>query len=262
MRRKKKAGAINRLSTPKFIEEQLASGEKVKSIIKQTAYMVLRETLAFTDRRVIVHRSGFLHKSTCDYPYETISSIRAENTRPIECLIAFLVSIVGIAFYYTNIDLTWLYATDFPTTVYFSVIAGIISAAVIGYYVYRGWGRLKAIAVGGALFVILGGLWYYIHYMLPPLSQLLLNFFATSQHTSTLYLENTLIFEDFVSEVFSKIASDTAVIISTIYGIIALICFIVRLSLVLLNIEEGWDSITFHPYNPEIIKLIRAAWKP
>ncbi len=245
------------MSTPKFIEEQLSKGEKVKTIVVQTKYVIFKETLAFTDRRLITYRSGFLYRITQDYPYDNIISIRSENSRPIECLIAFLISLIAIAIYSWNIDLSRIAPTDYPSTVYFSFAAGIVSALVIAYYVYRSHGRLKALATGGVLLVILAGLWFYLHYILPPLSQITLNFFATNPYTSPMYLNNPFIFDEFVTYVFSKIASDTSIIFSIIYGVIALICFIVRLSLILLTIEESWETVTFHPYNPEIIKLIR-----
>jgi hypothetical protein len=245
------------LSTPDFIEEQLSPGEKVKSIIVQSKFVIFRETLAFTNRRLIIYRSGFLYRITEDHPYETITSIRAENSRPFECLIAFLVSLIAIAFYYARIDLTWLFPTAWPTTVYFSVISGIGSSLVVAYYIYRGNGKLKAYVAGGILLAIIAGLWFYLHYVLPPLSQILLGFLATNPF----YLANSILFDELVNYIFSKIASDTAVIISTLYGIITLICFIVRLNFVLLTFGEGWDVVTFHPYNAEIIKTVRAALK-
>jgi len=249
------------LSTPEFIKEQLYPGEKVKSVIVQSKFVIFKETLAFTDSRLIIYRSGFLYRITEDHPYETITSIRAENSRPIECLIAFLFSLIAIAFYYARIDLTGLYSTVWPTTVYFSIIAGIVSSLVVAYYVYRGYGKLKACVVGGILLAILAILWFYLHYILPPISQALQSLLATNTYTSPIYLTNPLLFNELVNYVFSNIASDTAVITSTIYGIIALICFITRLSLVLLTFGEGWGAVTFHPYNAEVIKTVRAALK-
>ncbi len=249
---------IGGLSTPKFIEDQLAKGEKVKRAINQTAYIVLRETVAFTDRRVIVYRRGFGINSIREFAYDNISSIYGEKTRPIECLAAFIVSILAIAAFYYNVDLTMYFPTDYATPVYISFISGIISGAVIAYYVYRGYGRLKAIAIAVVLLGLIAIAWYFIHYLLPVMKEGTLTFFATNEFTKPYYW----FLEYSINDFYSILPSQITGAISTLYGIIALFLYIIRLSLILLNIEESWDTVTIHPYNPEIIKIIREATGP
>lgn len=246
------------LSVHKFIEEQLCRGEKVKLVIPQRKYIFLRETVVLTDMRVLVFRSGFLLRIIQDFPYDTVSSIRAENTRPVEGLAAFLFSMVALWFFLANIDLRWIIPTDYPTTVYFSVLSGIISAAVVSFYVYREYGRTHAMVAGGIVFGFLAIVWYFLHYLVPPLKQGALQFIITNVYLAPYYLP----LKDIIDNVCFTFGSNLTVVTAIVYGLVALVCFAIRLSLVRLDIEEGWQSITIRPYKPEIIKIIREASKP
>lgn len=241
------------MSTPKFVEDQLCSKEKIKSVITQRAYFILRETIYITDRRVLVHRSRFGVNSIQDYTYDKVSSIYAENTRPIECLAAFLFSVVAIVFFLGKIDLTFYFPTDYPTNLYFSVLASIISAGVLVFYVYRSYGGMKTIAAAVVLFGFLVCEWYFFNYLVPPLKQGVLNFVASASYTAPYYY----FLKPIVDSVSSIYPTQLAILVSTIYGIIALVCFIARISLILLIMEQAWQTVTIRPYDPEIVKIIR-----
>ena len=139
-----------------------------------------------------------------------------------------------------------------------SVLSGIISAVVVSFYVYREYGRTHAMVAGGIVFGFLAIVWYFLHYLVPPLKQGALQFIITNVYLAPYYLP----LKDIVDNVCFTFGSNLTVVTAVVYGLVALVCFAIRLSLVRLDIEEGWQSITIRPYKPEIIKIIREASKP
>jgi hypothetical protein len=188
-----------------------------------------------------------------DFTYDKISSIYAENTRPYECLAAFLFSIVAIIFFQENIDLTSIFPTNYPTNLYFSILASIISAAVVVLYAYRSYGGMKTTATLVVMFGFLACEWYFFNYLAAPLMQSALSFIASNSYTAPYYS----LLKPIISSIGSMYPTQFAIVVSTIYGIVALVCFIARISLIQVLMEQAWQTVAIRPYNPEIVKFIR-----